>query len=348
MDYRFSTIFKKGIKMYFTVNMLGAVGDEACFAADLEESIAETESETFSDHCSMDEGDSSCCDDCCSYSCSEDDESSSSSDWNEDLETWMTKFLSKPVPKSTSMPIISKAHNLGPKPDYLVPSPIQNDMEFNHPVVALRMQKCESAAFQSPNFLESTSKTTPPDHGKGNDSNSGSANPSPVEYLTSLLREQGLTIQCLAPSKESFLAITEEHIAAYSMQAAMAARKEDLVTIRQLFEAGHSLQGCNRYGESLVHIVCRRGSFPLLKFLLKEAKVNIRIHDDFGRTPLHDAAWTEKPDFELVKLILDEAPNLLFAVDKRGHTALSYVPRQQWGVWRAFLKENLGFYLTEC
>ncbi len=73
---------------------------------------------------------------------------------------------------------------------------------------------------------------------------------------------------------------------------------------------------------------------------MEKAKVSIRVRDDFGRTPLHDAAWTDKPNFELVRMILSDAPDLLFVRDQRGHLPFAYVPRQRWEQWCKFLDEH--------
>lgn len=64
-----------------------------------------------------------------------------------------------------------------------------------------------------------------------------------------------------------------------------AARSDDLEALRNLWRAGKILQCSNRFGESLIHIACRRGSFPVISFLLNEAGVSIRVRDDCGRTP---------------------------------------------------------------
>ena len=58
---------------------------------------------------------------------------------------------------------------------------------------------------------------------------------------------------------------------------------------------------------------------------MNEAKVSIRVRDEGGRTPLHDAAWTDRPNFDLVKIILKDSPELMFVKDDRRYSPLSYV-----------------------
>jgi len=88
----------------------------------------------------------------------------------------------------------------------------------------------------------------------------------------------------------SFFPIAKQQHETYA-KAAMAARSEDLQALKTLHEQGKSLQCSNRFGESIIHIICRRGRDDILKFLVSEAGVTLRLRDDLGRTPLHDAAW---------------------------------------------------------
>merc|ERR1739844_226745 len=107
--------------------------------------------------------------------------------------------------------------------------------------------------------------------------------------------------------------------------------------LRNIKNNGRSLQGCNRYGESLMHIACRRGSPEVLWYLINEGECELRVVDDYGRTPLHDACWQAEPNFELIELVLDAEPDLLLLRDKRGFSALNYVRREHWGVWIQYL-----------
>lgn len=133
---------------------------------------------------------------------------------------------------------------------------------------------------------------------------------------------------------------TAEQIAAYDNETCGAARSDDLEALRNLWRAGKILQCSNRFGESLIHIACRRGSFPVISFLLNEAGVSIRVRDDCGRTPLHDACWASQPNFEVIRMLVEREPDFLMLCDKRGHTPLAYVRREKWGDWCRFLNEN--------
>lgn len=52
---------------------------------------------------------------------------------------------------------------------------------------------------------------------------------------------------------------------------------------------------------------------------------------------------THTPNFEVVMELLKVSPELLFIVDHRGATPLTYVPREAWGEWCEFLQDNRHF-----
>merc|ERR1739844_573061 len=99
--------------------------------------------------------------------------------------------------------------------------------------------------------------------------------------------------------KDFFLEIKDEHISAYNLDVITAVREKDITTLRKMHQQGLTLQCCNRFGESIIHMACRRGLFEVVKFLVEEAGLSILLRDDYGRTPLHDAFWTPKPEPEL-------------------------------------------------
>lgn len=83
-----------------------------------------------------------------------------------------------------------------------------------------------------------------------------------------------------------------------------AARSVNLKLLKQFLRDGRNLDACNKFGESIVHIMCRRGSLEGLSFLVEKANVSLMVRDDFGRNPLHDAmnhAWFEEIDLILVR-----------------------------------------------
>ena len=147
-----------------------------------------------------------------------------------------------------------------------------------------------------------------------------------------------------------FLRPTEEQIAAYSCcnDALAAVRTSDISALREIYAAGRTLRCCNRFGESLLHVACRRSNAALVSFLLNEADVSPRIKDDYGRTPLHDACWRGNPEYEIVELLLSAEPRLAFVQDVRGHKPFQYARKEHWGAWRDFLEEKRDLITNVC
>lgn len=134
---------------------------------------------------------------------------------------------------------------------------------------------------------------------------------------------------------------SQDEIDSYGFEVLNAVRKADITFLRKYHSDGNSLNICNRFGESLLHLACRKQLFTVVDFLLNEADVPAEVCDDFGRTPLHDSCWTTEPNFDVVDLILEKCPDLLLVKDKRGHTPLFYARREHWGKWLRHLGRNI-------
>ena len=138
-----------------------------------------------------------------------------------------------------------------------------------------------------------------------------------------------------------FLQLTPDLIAAWDQKLVKAIRTHDLDTLKSMHKAGKSLQASNQFGESIVHVCVRRGTPEILKFLLDECNVSPRVVCDYGRTPLHDAAWNFS-SFEMMEILLEKCPEMLLVTDKRGFTPLSYVPKDRWAACCQFLDRHLN------
>eukprot|EP00339_Tiarina_fusa_P027282 CAMPEP_0117024052 /NCGR_PEP_ID=MMETSP0472-20121206/17896_1 /TAXON_ID=693140 ORGANISM="Tiarina fusus, Strain LIS" /NCGR_SAMPLE_ID=MMETSP0472 /ASSEMBLY_ACC=CAM_ASM_000603 /LENGTH=319 /DNA_ID=CAMNT_0004730363 /DNA_START=58 /DNA_END=1017 /DNA_ORIENTATION=+ len=263
---------------------------------------------------------------------SDDDNSGSESSWDDDMDELMDWFNGtivsphspKPISRVASMPVIRsspKVKLIGSLGEKSTSSIILN-----------RLERCGAQYFQSPDLVTSTVNAVAKQDLE-----------SPEECIKAIFKQNG--VDCADVVIPSFLEVTEEHINAHNFEITVAARRGDLAYLQACFEEGKSLQCCNRHGESIVHIVCRRGWNKILKFMIEKAGVKVMVKDDVGRTPLHDAAWTADPNFKLVKTLLTQVPEMMHVKDSRNHTPLSYVPRQQWGVWCTFLKANQDLLL---
>ena len=141
-----------------------------------------------------------------------------------------------------------------------------------------------------------------------------------------------------ALSMESFFEeITAESISRYTNEVVKAITDSDLNTLKQ-----HNLQCCNRFGESALHLACRRGLSCVVKLMIND--VSVRCRDDCGRTPLHDACWSALPDWEIIDLLISRDPTLLFLADKRGFTPLQYARKEHWPSWRHFLFDRIDCF----
>jgi len=125
----------------------------------------------------------------------------------------------------------------------------------------------------------------------------------------------------------------------YDMEVSKAVRTCDLEKMRALHRQDMSFDACNRFGESIIHMACRRGDVKIIKFLIEEAQVRVDVRDDFGRSICHDAAWTTKPNFDVMDVLLTVVPPAFWVTeDKRGHTPFDYVRREHWGHWLKYLR----------
>ena len=168
----------------------------------------------------------------------------------------------------------------------------------------------------------------------------------PVDFLKSTFEEYGLKVES-SRDKNYFIQPTPEMIEAYDKEVLSAVREKNLEKIKKFHEGGKDMQCCNRFGESVIHMACRNGLTEIVKFLVKEAKVSLYVRDDYGRTPLHDACWTVKPNFELMDFLILQAPELLSLSDVRGHIPLAYVRKNHWSQWVEFLSQRSSL-LRNC
>lgn len=141
---------------------------------------------------------------------------------------------------------------------------------------------------------------------------------------------------CSLQMYDDFEEWTAAQKAAYDKDSIAAIRSQDVATLRKWHSEGRILQAANSFGESLLHMACRRGFLNVVQYLVEDTGHNLWIRDDTGRTPLHDACWTATPSPELVKFILDREPDLLLVSDKRGHTPLDYARKDHWQTWIDF------------
>lgn len=170
-------------------------------------------------------------------------------------------------------------------------------------------------------------------------------NVDPDTFLASLLEAQyGLTLKAqdaLSMKDGFFPEITEEQIAAYDIKMVVACRENKVDDLKSLVQDGQSAECCNRFGESLLHMACRRGFQEIVDYFIHDSpQLSVRIRDDCGRTPAHDACWNPQAQTTILKWLIEKDPSLLLMTDKRGSTPFGYARPQDWPLWRQFLLDN--------
>lgn len=164
---------------------------------------------------------------------------------------------------------------------------------------------------------------------------------NPQQHLMNLLTSNGLKVD--VQSSDSLLDFfsdpTAAEIESYQADVIQAVRSQDIQALKSLHEQGRPLKCSNQFGESLLHLACRRGFLGVVTYLVKEVGVTLQVRDDYGRTPLHDALWSAEPNVELVDVLISVCPDLLYIKDRRGYTPLSFVRRQHWKIWNKFLQD---------
>jgi hypothetical protein len=165
---------------------------------------------------------------------------------------------------------------------------------------------------------------------------------SPQCYLMDCLDKQGINakVQRFDAVADIFEEPQQKEIDAYGFEALDAVRQQNIGKLKDFHKEGRPLKCSNRFGESILHLACRKGFLDVVSFLVNEAEVPVWVKDDFGRTPLSDACWTIEPNFELMDVLISKAPDLLLVSDARGHTPLDYVRREHWEKWVEYLRSK--------
>lgn len=161
---------------------------------------------------------------------------------------------------------------------------------------------------------------------------------SPSTHLKSLIEPRVLIRKkygdaTIPASRAAFL------LANYDNESVRAIRNNDIDCLRKLLVAGKSFDACNLAGETLLHLACRRGKVETVTFLLHEACVDVNVHDELGRTVLHDICWRPTPHVQLMEMLADAAAvDLLLVEDARGHCCFDYCRKEHWLEWNGFLE----------
>jgi hypothetical protein len=168
---------------------------------------------------------------------------------------------------------------------------------------------------------------------------------SPAQFLLDLVRAQYgicLKIKLATELTKFFPTATEEQVAAYTIEIVSAARNNDISELQRQRETGKTMSCFNNFGESLLHMACRRGFREMVEFLLEQPDVGVRVVDDCGRTPLHDMCWNPTPQLDICRSLMAREPSLFLVSDRRGFTPFDFARPEHWTTWKQFLLDNRG------
>ena len=123
----------------------------------------------------------------------------------------------------------------------------------------------------------------------------------------------------------------------------MVVINKDQHALLDILTCGISPNACNKFGESLLHRVCKFGQDKLLKIFLDCGAV-IQISDGAGRTPMHEVCRRPRPSFKTFELLLQQDSRLIHMQDAAGAAPLSFVRVEQYSAWNEFLESILDTY----
>lgn len=166
-------------------------------------------------------------------------------------------------------------------------------------------------------------------------------NISPSEFLYRMLFSRGYSTELVPSSmmlhsREIIPSPSPKQLQDYDMVLTNAVRSSNYNAVVYMQECGRSMNACNQFSESTMHMACRRANHDVVDYMISHGG-DVTIVDDSGRTPLHDACWRTKPAFDVVTLLLDKNLDLLRCTDKREALPLSFVRGEHWVHWCAYL-----------
>jgi Ankyrin repeats (3 copies) len=175
----------------------------------------------------------------------------------------------------------------------------------------------------------------------------------PQDHLDAILTEHGYrktTVRSLQTSLAQ--RPTDLQQASYGQYIQRLVKDGETEAFVKCIQAGLSPNPCNKFGESLLHLVCRYGNHELLRRMIWDLDTNVLVCDDYGRTALHDACWgnDEQLAFGVVDLLVQTIGDASFFLveDKRGFLPLAYVKKDSWAAWNDYLDRRKDAFFPFC
>jgi ankyrin repeat protein len=160
---------------------------------------------------------------------------------------------------------------------------------------------------------------------------------NPSDYLRAMIHRE---VERKRESPTSRSPLHQDRIDSYNSTTVCAIRSNDVATLRSLLDSNNvkCFDACNLNGETLLHLACRRGNLETVNFLIHEARVQVDVKDELGRTVLHDICWRAEPDTDIMACLIQVvSPQLLLVEDARGHSCFDYCRKEHWKEWIRFI-----------
>ena len=111
----------------------------------------------------------------------------------------------------------------------------------------------------------------------------------PQDFLNRMLKQRSYSTTSFSSIESAYYnRPTPLQQASYDLYLIDVAKNGNIDKLKDIFNAGLSPNPSNTFGDSLLHMICRRGWDGVLGFLVNELRVGVQIADDHGRTPLHE------------------------------------------------------------
>ena len=112
----------------------------------------------------------------------------------------------------------------------------------------------------------------------------------PQHFFEAMMKTRGYSATSYSSIRSGYYnRPTQLQQASYDLFLVEVAKRLQTKKLKDMINAGLSPNPSNNFGESLLHMICRRGWAEVLTFLVHELHVDVQIADDHGRTPMHDA-----------------------------------------------------------
>lgn len=162
------------------------------------------------------------------------------------------------------------------------------------------------------------------------------------DFILGVVRGRGHDASPIRPKDDRRRYVpSSKDVSDYDLDMIAAIRSGDAAQLAMRLEAGKSVNACNRFGESILHMAARAGNADLVQ-LLVEAGASVWAVDDMGRTPLHDACWTPSPALGVARVLLLREPDLVRTKDARNQSPFTYVSPAHTEYWKTFIHEVAG------